>query len=512
MADVYFSSFVQGMYFSYAPEETFTRETYTMSVQRFFIFGVFVLSSCLICYADQPQTKQNKEQITEVTRILKQLAKPSQMARQMKSKKFNVKPYYKIVDNGDGKSTLIYRCRFTQANSLLNAVESMVSAEGLVEESTEQNLIVVNDLTSKMESLKNALLAMDISSPQILVEAKVVEVMISDGVQRDLSVIWNQQTSGLDSTAGTVSSVPNQSSGDAGHGANVNFFPVVSDGGGSNLNVALEWLQKAEDAKVLSAPNVIVSRNASASIVTGTDLPIQSIQVTSGSTSTSTEFKRIGVILKVTPSLINDDYVTLKVNPQVSTVQSYDTIVQNDSEYSVPVISIRNIETELTLKDGQVIMLGGLYTSKDISASDETPILSDLPWIGDLFTGKSVSKEVTQLIFFLKISILTQEELGDGMIYDPGKQADTLRKMGNAVQKSQNIFPKRVDTFDDTIKGAMRYKDAEGNIDIVGGNGMRTPASPQSPQKNDSKLKEKAVIIDSTSTPDNAKSKNGDVE
>ncbi|MBN2640321.1 MAG: hypothetical protein JXR78_01570 [Victivallales bacterium] len=439
------------------------------------LFFISLLTVCgVICLGDDKTTENPR--LSEVAESLRKLAMPSEVAAELKSIKFDVKPYFRIVKNVDGKATLIYRCRFTQASSLLNAVESMVSDKGMVEKSDEQNLIIVHDKSERMEPLKEALIGMDVSSPQILVEAKVVEVMVSDGVKRDLSVIWNRHDSrqDLNSSVGAVTKIPNQASGDAdaGKGASMDFFPVIAgatgDGNYSNLNVALQWLLKAEDAKILSAPNVIVSRNSTASIVTGTDLPIQSIQVVSGSTSTSTDFKRIGVILNVTPSLINDDYVTVKVNPQVSTVQSYQTIIQGDSQYAVPVISIRNIETELTLKDGQVVMLGGLYTSKDIVATDRTPFLSDIPLIGSLFTGKNLSKEVTQLIFFLKISILTQDELDSGIIYDPGHQADKIRKMGNAIQNSTDIFPKRIDSVEDKINAVMRFKDTEGTIDVVG--------------------------------------------
>jgi pilus assembly protein CpaC len=207
------------------------------------------------------------------------------------------------------------------------------------------------------------------------------------------------------------------------------------------LNTTIKWLITANDAKVLSAPNLVVSLGATASIVTGQDIPIQTIQVVSGSTTTSTKFKRVGVTLNVTPNIINDNSVNLTVNPQVSNVQRYENIQQNEGTYPVPVISIRNIQTELTLKDGQIVMLGGLYSHTEKDNEDRVPFLSDLPFVGELFTGKNQSKELTQLIFFLKINILSPREIADGIIYDPGKQAQTIRKVGDIIKNSKQIFP-----------------------------------------------------------------------
>ena len=432
--------------------------------------GIF---ACLLVLCSGRLLAQ-KPSVSSVAESLKSLMQPSDRAGRIKLDSSTVKPYSRIINGGKDSSTLIYRCRYTQAKVLVNAVESIVSSHGSVEASLQQNMLIVNDHPDKIEEIKLAITAMDVSSPQVLVEAKVVEVLVSDGVQRDLSVMWNRVDSrqNLSSSAGAQTSVPNQTAADAGKGSSVDWFPVVAGGIGdsnySNLNVALQWLLKAEDAKILSAPNVIVSRNATASIVTGTDIPIQTIQVVSGSTTTSTEFKRIGVKLNVTPSLINEDSVSLQVNPQVSNVQRYENITQGTTNYPVPVIAIRNIETELTLKDGQVVMLGGLYTSRDISSAERTPFLSDLPLIGDMFSGKNVEKEVTQLIFFLKISILAQEDLSDGLIYDPGLQAEQIRKMGNIIQRSNDIFPKRIDTTEDKIRGVIRFEDSNGNIEILG--------------------------------------------
>jgi general secretion pathway protein D len=305
-------------------------------------------------------------------------------------------------------------------------------------------MVILHDDTNKMDELRDSLLALDVSSPQILVEAKVVEVVLTDGMQREFSVMFNKSQDGFKQSGGIETSIPGQRSSTDG-GANIDWLPILTgsaDGNFKNMNVALEWLLNSQNARILSSPNVIVSRNATASIVTGQDIPIQEQNVVSGSVTTSTKFKRIGVTLDVTPKLINGDSVKLTVNPQVSSVQGYQEIEQGGTGYSVPIISIRNVSTELTLNDGQIIIIGGLFSHVESLQQERVPFLSDIPYVGEFFTGKNKSLNLTQLIFFLKVNILTEDEMAKGVLYDPAVQAETIKKVSEVIRDSEKIFPK----------------------------------------------------------------------
>jgi len=422
-----------------------------------------------------------KPSIKNVAFELEKLLRPSDFTKNV-MKTYAAPAYLKIINGKNGRSTLIYRCRYAKSKSILNGLESVVSATGTVEESESQNLIIVSDAAEHMEDIKTAVLSLDIFSPQVLVEAKVVEVLLGEGQQRDIDVTFNRHDAkqNLNSTTGISTNTSNITSGE-----DFNWYPYISGETGDsvtkNLNTTIKWLISANDAKVLSAPNLIVSLNATASIVTGQDIPIQTIQVVSGSTTTSTEFKRVGVTLNVTPKLINDTTVSLEVNPQVSNVLRYENITQGDGSYPVPVIAIRNIQTELTLGDGQIIMLGGLYSYTEKKNEERTPFLSDIPYIGEAFTGKNETKELTQLIFFLKISILSQEQLDSGIIYDPGRQAETMRKVGDLIQNAPQIFPDKnklgIEKTKDELMdaaGTVRFEEAISGTPKADGNAGKT--------------------------------------
>ena len=210
--------------------------------------------------------------------------------------------------------------------------------------------------------------------------------------------------------------------------------------GKDSMNIAFQWLLSAQDAKVLSSPNILLSRNEVSRIVTGEEIPIQEANSTGNTLSLSTKFKSVGVTLEVEPSMINRDNVTLRIFPKVSNVVRYENVsAGGDTTYPVPVISARSVETHLRMQDKQVVMMGGLYNSRDTLQQQRIPVLSDLPLIGELFTGKNESKEVTQLIFFLKIHIISPDQAASGIFYNFDRTGKISEKLGEIVENADSI-------------------------------------------------------------------------
>ncbi|MDD4180196.1 MAG: hypothetical protein PHE87_01050 [Victivallaceae bacterium] len=391
---------------------------------------------------DSTVTSAQQEVLAEQ---LRSLLAPSSVGKREKIKRVPSKPNYKIIPGVDGLSTLVYYCRYVEVNKdLVYTLESAVSVHGIVERSAEQNVIVIHDQTNKMTELANIMMAMDVEAPQVLVEAKVVEVNISDGMQRNFDINFK----GSHGSAGTDTSIQGQAKTDKG--LNADWFPYVS--GNKNFEVSLQWLIHGQRAKILSAPNVIVSRNSPATITTGQEVPIQSSSTVASSTNISTTFKQVGVILEIIPKFINHDSVTLTVTPEVSNISSYTKITSGDTSYDAPHVAIRKVESTLTLLDGQVIMLGGLYSDKETVDEERTPFLSDIPYIGEFFTAKNHGRELVQLIFFLRVTILSPDDIASSVIYDPGAQATEIRKIGVSVQESKEIFPKDQDGNKTTLE------------------------------------------------------------
>ncbi len=421
------------------------------SLRRFAVPGCFLFAAFLmpgVCAAEEAKqeepvvirteadVEQGKRNVRTVVDELSALFAQDAPRPAIVPKKPVAPSYFKVVPGGEGRSVLIFRPRFTSAKELYKALDSIVFGSVYVDVVPEQSLLLLNAPSEEIESYRQILEGADVPTAQILIEAKVVEVLFSDGMQRNLSVVFanNRGSVGAQTEVPGVSSQSTQ-----GAGGNWNVIQ-----GKDNLNIAFQWLLTAQDAKVLSSPNILLSRNETSRIVTGEDIPIQEANTVSDSLSITTKFKNVGVELEVAPKTINDDSVTLRVFPQVSNVTRYETITTGTgvgaSSYSVPVISVRSVETHLRMQNEQVVMMGGLYNSRNTLQQQRVPILSDIPWIGELFTGKNYSKEVTQLIFFLKVHIIPPAEVPADLYYNPDANAKLSEGLGNAIL-NMDSFP-----------------------------------------------------------------------
>ena len=180
-----------------------------------------------------------------------------------------------------------------------------------------------------------------------------------------------------------------------------------------------------------SSPNLVVDLGATASVSTGEDIPLLKTDSNNSSTSFSVYYKRTGVNLRVSPVQINEDSVTLQVRPEVTSVVRTEIL---NSTTSAPVISVRNIDTKLNIKDGGVVMMGGLYSSRDIERNERVPVLSELPLVGTLFTSISTENVLTQLIFLLKVTIVPDDSLT--VLGDLDRTKSEVENVGRIIQNS----------------------------------------------------------------------------
>lgn len=385
---------------------------------------------------DLEQGRENVKQVIEELRTLLEDNEKNVLISNAKKRKPLAPPYSKIISGNNGQSTLVFRPRFTTSKAMANALDGVIPVSTLIESLPEQNMLVINAPAKDVESYREILTAMDIPAPQILIEAKVVEVTFTDAMERNLSIDWTGRHMGM----GARTEVPGVNS-QPETGLNGSFTPIR---GSNTMKIAFNWLMKAQDAKVLSSPNILISRNEVSRIVTGEDIPIQEANTVSNSLSITTKFKSVGVQLEVEPSMINHDNVTLRVYPQVSNVASWESISTGSgvgsATYAVPKIAVRSLETHLKMQDKEVAMMGGLYSSSKTLQQQRVPILSDLPWIGELFTGKNDVNEIKQLVFFLKVHIIPPDGDGNNLYFDPDKNAKISEQLGEVLKNSES-FP-----------------------------------------------------------------------
>ena len=332
------------------------------------------------------------------------------------------------------KELFVYDCKYVQASTLRRVLEEFISSDGMVSESLESDQLVLSERSDQIEMLKSIIDRLDQPVPQILVEARIMELNIDSDLEKEIDLYYqdigyNPLTDEIEvlKKVGSQLGVPGAAPSSGGGIVNTSVW----DNGSESLNLFVRYLETNGKAKILSAPNLIIQRGKEGSIVTGEEVPILSQTTSSGGVTTSTEFKSVGIKLSVTPTMIAGDRVRVEVNPEVSTVIGYSTA----GDVANPIIAVRQARTELEVRDGQLISMAGLLQSTDRDTERRTPMLSNIPILGALFTSRRDQSQQTQLIIFLSINIL---EFGEGAIIRPDNFDPRIDTEMERIEKEQS--------------------------------------------------------------------------
>ena len=374
---------------------------------------VIACVSMVLCFALYGQENSGKDEL---------LDKYKNIAREFASE----------VD--EPKKVIFYKCEHVKGDNLAKLLENFLTPRGTVAASKEADMVVISDVASNIENLQRIADGVDQLVPKIVVEARIVEFTIDNDFEKEVEVAFNRLPVGSQGFIKELSSVLNtpRANPNPTQGNRIRVSPYESINGvrTDNLSVFLRYLETTGKAKILNATNLTVMRGEDGSIITGEEVPILTQTVTSGSVSTSTEFKSVGTKLRVKPVMIVDDKVRLEINPEVSTVTSFSSAGNGISN---PVIAIRNAKTTFDIRDGQMLSIGGLMRNEKREVERRVPYLSAIPLLGWLFTSTRVEDIQTQVVIFLNISILKDDK---DHVTQPGKIPENIKEEIDRIKKS----------------------------------------------------------------------------
>lgn len=308
-----------------------------------------------------------------------------------------------------------------------------------IEADANTNALIITAPTDKMAALEAVVARLDIRRAQVLVEAIIVEMEVRDG--QDLGLQWlfandngffGSSISADDARArriagailpedggdGTDSGV---TTGDFNVGALAGALaqsPGVSLGWGViddnlSMTVILNALKEKSNANILSTPSLLTLDNQEAYITVGQNVPF----VTGSFTSTGTgdgaqnpfqtiERENVGITLKVTPHINEGDSVVLDISQEVSSLSNTSVVLQA----SDLITNERVLQTKVLAADGRVVVLGGLIKDDVQDASQKVPLLGDIPLLGRLFRNDAVQVIKTNLLIFIRPTIIRDDE------------------------------------------------------------------------------------------------------
>lgn len=252
-----------------------------------------------------------------------------------------------------------------------------------------RNALLIFGTTPQYAIIEDALTRLDAPREQVLIEATIAEVTLTDDLNFGVQWFLNRGAhSGGYSTAAQplTSSYP---------GFNYSFLT-------QNSQVVLSALAQVTNVQVLSAPRLMVINNESARLEVGDEVPIVTQQATSLLTTdtalvNSVQYQDTGVILEVTPHINRSGAVVLDVSQEVSSVVNTTT-----SGIDSPTIQQRKISSIVNVQDGETVALGGLISDTTNRSGQGIPYLRDIPVLGHLFGTETNSKERTELLVFLR--------------------------------------------------------------------------------------------------------------
>jgi len=298
------------------------------------------------------------------------------------------------------------------------------------------SMIVIKDIPSAIERAEQLLKQLDVKTRQIMIEAKIVEV--NTNAREELGIQWGgmyrsggdawlhgggltSQTAAVPSTGTGITSTTGSGMtsltggiGAGGSALNVNLPAAVAQFGGGALGIGIlankltldlqiSALEQQGNAKVLSSPKIMVLDNQDATIASGSKIVLRTSTTTTTGTTLGTAEKEATLRLTVTPHVIDNEQISLAISTKKEEFD-YTQVVDG-----LPSILSRESQTGVNVKNGETIVIGGIYTERNFEGENGVPLLSRIPLLGWLFKKETKTKDKTELLIFITPRIKTEE-------------------------------------------------------------------------------------------------------
>ncbi|MBK7206665.1 MAG: hypothetical protein IPH91_00070 [Elusimicrobia bacterium] len=326
--------------------------------------------------------------VNEITNTLQAEDTPDALARMEKM----------IAEFDRPVATRVFAVNHGSVEDILPKLTPLVSRDyGNVQADKRTNTIVMTDNPARLDEAARLIESFDVRDRAVLIEAKIVQVLLNDDFQWGVNwqyvfdrVAGNSRNSPI---TGSVSSnlltVPlAQVTPDAagrvtakGVTGNVKITRLPH---GADFSSVLNFLETMGKTNILSSPRVMALNNQEARIHVGTKEPILTRNIVNAGSSTTqpivtedVKFEPVGVSLTVTPKIGADGFISMKIRPEVSALESTLT-TENGS--SIPIIRLSEAESSVLIKDGATVVIGGLIEDRAEMTNSHVPILGRIRW------------------------------------------------------------------------------------------------------------------------------------
>lgn len=323
--------------------------------------------------------------------------------------------------------------------SLQEGSVRLISKRGSIGVDPRNNVLFIQDTENNLAAIKKLISKLDVPTKQVLVEAKIIiaddkfgkEIGAKFGIRQrstsgntSLGIAGNLVESG--NVAGGSTSAVNPMFNLAAVGSNTVAPGAIGitllRASGNGLGIELSALEQNNRGKVVSNPRLLTTDNKQALIEQGTEIPY----VTPGTANSpaTVTFKKAVLSLGVTPQIAPNGKIVMDLKIRKDTIGE---LINIQGGGQIPSIDTKNLNTQVTVNNGQTVVLGGVYeiaNRKDIS---KIPFFGDLPYVGSLFRNTNRQEEKGELLIFITPHVVEDVDL-DADIPEEVKQVEFKRR------------------------------------------------------------------------------------
>ncbi|AJI52326.1 type IV pilus secretin PilQ [Francisella philomiragia] len=296
---------------------------------------------------------------------------------------------------------------YTTAQAAQTVITSMakqnggiMSPRGSITSDTRTNTLIVTDTEEKIPLIRNVINEIDIPNDQVLIEARIVEVSRTSGLELGFNYNVNYDpyvNLGLSTFSNTAPKPGEQNPVVA---STLNLAYTLA--GGLQLEMEIRALENESLANLVSSPHLVVSNNETAFIKDGKDVPYQ--QATA-SGAASVAFQEAVLELQVTPQIAPDGNIVMEVLVTKNSVGASSGKTSTGEDLP-PIINKREVTTKVMVKDSETVVIGGIYTKEQAETRNKIPFLGDIPYLGYLFSYTKIEDRDAELLIFITPKII----------------------------------------------------------------------------------------------------------
>jgi type IV pilus assembly protein PilQ len=298
---------------------------------------------------------------------------------------------------------------YASVDDVSKMVSQLLTPRGTVNKDKRTNTLIIKDIPSVIDEATALVKAVDTMTPQVMIESKIVEASLD--FSREFGTVWNFGSNPLtQDTLGGRDYIFTEGENEFGNAISLGNPITASPTGLLNLaatvldskfNYELQ-VQAAEvngDGKVISSPRIVTLDNTTAQIEQGVSIPFQTFE----NGDAQLEFVDAVLKLKVTPHITSDQSIIMKIEVSRN--------APDDSVFTItgtPAIAKNQVKTETLVKDGQTLVLGGIYVVDKSERESRLPYLHKVPMLGNLFKNHEYSDSRKELLIFVTPRVVQQ--------------------------------------------------------------------------------------------------------